>query len=132
MLKLGPEAARFEPVMKRLLIAIALSILSVALVVAQESDSPPGQNAGAGVETAGPAEGGEAAADSGPVPVPELTDKTRSYYRSGNWLWLLNHLWAFALPAIFLFTGLSAKIRDVAKKTGRYWWTPVMRVRPRR
>jgi Zn-dependent protease with chaperone function len=107
--------------MKRLLIAIALSILPVAFLVAQEADTSSVQEAGTAVEAAA-TEAGEGAAGSGPVPVPELSDKARRYYRSGNWLWLFNWLWRLGLPAILLFSGLSAKIRDVAQKTGRYWF----------
>jgi Zn-dependent protease with chaperone function len=107
--------------MKRLLIAIALSLLPVAFVVAQEADPSSVQDAGADVEATVSATD-EGAADTGPVPVPELSDKARRYYRSGNWLWAFNWLWRLALPAILLFSGFSAKIRDVAKKTGRYWF----------
>ena len=50
--------------------------------------------------------------DQGPVPVPEPGEKAVSYYTSGNALWVVNQLWALLIPALFLFSGFSARIRD--------------------
>jgi len=58
----------------------------------------------------------------GPVAVPEASEKTLRYYRSGNVLWLINRAWALLIPALFLFTGVSARIRDVAQGIGRKWF----------
>ena len=60
--------------------------------------------------------------DDGPVAVPEPTDKAMRYYHSGNVLWVVDTLIGFALPALFLFTGWSARIRDLARKVGRNWF----------
>jgi Zn-dependent protease with chaperone function len=54
--------------------------------------------------------------------VPEPSEKAMRYYRSGNWLWALNVVWGLAVPALFLFTGLSARIRDLAQRIGRKWF----------
>ncbi len=62
------------------------------------------------------------AAPQGPVPVPEPSEKAMRYYRSGNVLWVINVLWGLLIPALFLFTGLSARIRDWATKIGRKWF----------
>lgn len=45
-----------------------------------------------------------------------------SYYRSGNVLWFVNLFWGLLIPALFLFTGFSARIRDWAQKLGRKWF----------
>lgn len=56
------------------------------------------------------------------VPVPEPSEKAVSYYRSGIVLWIVNILWGLLIPALFLFTGFSARIRDWAKRIGRWWF----------
>jgi Zn-dependent protease with chaperone function len=56
-----------------------------------------------------------------PVPVPEPSDKAMRYYRSGNVLWIAGSLWGVAVPALLLFTGLSARMRDLARRIGRNW-----------
>jgi len=59
---------------------------------------------------------------SGPVPVPVPGEKAMRYYRSGNVLWFVNLIWGFAIPALFLFTGFSAKMRHWAQQLGRKWF----------
>ena len=65
------------------------------------------------------------AAETGPVAVPEPTEKALRYYRSGNTLWVVENLWGFAVPLIILFTGLSARIRTLASRMagGRWFLT---------
>jgi len=62
-----------------------------------------------------------------PVSVPEPTEKAVSYYRTGIVLWIVGTLWGLAIPAAFLFTGFSARIRNWAKRVGR-WWFPIIGV----
>lgn len=57
-----------------------------------------------------------------PVLVPESSDKAMRYYRSGMVLWGVNIVWSLAVPALILFTGLSAKIKNRAQRIGRAWW----------
>jgi STE24 endopeptidase len=57
-----------------------------------------------------------------PVPVPEPSEKALSYYRSGTILWIVGIIWGLLIPALFLFTGLSARIRSWAKRLGRKWF----------
>ncbi|MDX1388050.1 MAG: M48 family metallopeptidase [Acidobacteriota bacterium] len=100
--------------MKRLLIALAVLLLPAAFAVAQDAESAPDARPAdvtAHLDTA-----------DGPVAVPEITARAMSYYRSGNWLWAFKHLWALIVPAIILFTGLSARIRDGARAIGRNWY----------
>jgi Zn-dependent protease with chaperone function len=56
------------------------------------------------------------------VQVPAPTEKALSYYHSGNVLWLINTAWGILIPGLFLFTGLSARIRSWAERVGRKWF----------
>ncbi len=62
------------------------------------------------------------AANDGPVAVPEASELAMQRYRSGNILWVVNQLWALLIPALFLFTGFSAKLRAWATRLGRWWF----------
>jgi STE24 endopeptidase len=65
------------------------------------------------------------AVDRAPVPVPEASEKAMEYYNSGNILWVVDTLWGFLIPAIFLFTGFSARIRTWARSIGKSWFWEV-------
>jgi hypothetical protein len=56
--------------------------------------------------------------DTGPVEVPKATEKAMRFYRTGNHIFIFYTILGLVIPAVFLFTGLSAKIRDVAAKIG--------------
>jgi hypothetical protein len=56
------------------------------------------------------------------VPVPKPSGKAVRYHRSGNVLWVISTLWAFLVPAAILFSGLSARMRDAARRVGRNWF----------
>lgn len=77
-------------------------------VVAQQESPTP---------SASPATNGE-----GVVAVPEPSERAMSYYRSGVVLWIINIVLGLLIPALFLFTGFSARIRDWAQKLGRGKW----------
>jgi STE24 endopeptidase len=84
-----------------LLLAIALPSLSA--LAAQASEPPP-------------------TVSGDTVPVPQPSEKALRYYRSGNVLWVVNTLWGLAVLALLLFTGFSARLRDVARRIGRNWF----------
>lgn len=63
-----------------------------------------------------------ASEETGPVAVPEMNEKAKSYYESGNALWWVNTLWGMLIPGLFLFTGFSARIRNWAQRLGRKWF----------
>ncbi|MCI0390117.1 MAG: M48 family metallopeptidase [Acidobacteria bacterium] len=63
-----------------------------------------------------------------PVPVPEPSEKALSYYRSGIVLWIVGVLWGLLIPALFLFTGFSARIRDWARKGGQIWFSVISKI----
>ena len=56
---------------------------------------------------------------SAPVPVPQPSEKALRYYRSGNVLWFVNTAWSLAALALLLWTGFSARLRDLARRIGR-------------
>ncbi len=67
-----------------------------------------------------------AQADTGAVPVPQPTEKAVRYFRGNTVLWAIGIVWGLLLPALALFTGLSARIRDFAQRvTGRRWFLTV-------
>lgn len=75
---------------------------------------------------AGPSPGSDPPAwfadgESALVPVPPPTSEALSYHRSGNVLWVLRSVWELAVPALMLFTGLSARVREWAQRVGRKW-----------
>ena len=59
------------------------------------------------------------------VPVPEPTAQALAYHRSGNVIWIFNTAWGLVVPAIFLWTGFSARMRDWARALGRTWFLTV-------
>ena len=63
-----------------------------------------------------------AMAQSERVQVPEPTEKALAYHRSGNVIWVATTIWGLALPAAFLWTGLSARMRNWARAIGRKWF----------
>jgi len=60
--------------------------------------------------------------ESAAVAVPPASEEALRYHRSGTVLWFVNLAWGFLLPALFLFTGLSARIRTWAQRLGRLWF----------
>jgi STE24 endopeptidase len=68
----------------------------------------------------------DTAPPSAPVPVPEPSEKALRYYRSSNVLWAISTIWGLLVPLLLLFTGLSARMRDAARKVGRNWFFTVV------
>lgn len=58
----------------------------------------------------------------GPVAVPEPTDEAMRYYRGGNALWIVGQIVGLGVPALLLFSGFSARMRDAARRVGRKWY----------
>jgi STE24 endopeptidase len=61
----------------------------------------------------------ETAQAAAPVAVPEPSEKALRYFHSGNVLWGVDTLLGFLIPALLLFTGFSARMRDAARRLGR-------------
>jgi len=88
------------------LIGIIMAVGYTAEISAAEmSDSTTAGNRGA--------EGKRA--DAALVAVPEPSQETLDYYRSGNVLWVIATLWGLLVPAAILFSGFSARLRDWAR-----------------
>jgi len=56
------------------------------------------------------------------VPVPEPSEKAIRFYRSGNVLWCIRVVWDLSIPALILFTGFSARLRQWTERTERSWF----------
>jgi STE24 endopeptidase len=96
-------------------------------IAAMASAPPPADSAPHGIANqAAEAQVAAPSADTGPVAVPEPSEKALRYARSGNWLWLTEQLWGLLVPGIILFSGFSARLRDVAKRYGRNWFFTIV------
>jgi STE24 endopeptidase len=67
---------------------------------------------------------GMAQADEAVV-VPEPSELAIRYHRSGNVLWGVETALSLLIPALLLFTGLSARLRNLAQRIGRPWLVTV-------
>ena len=61
-------------------------------------------------------------ADCATVVVPEATEQAMRYYKSGNVLWIVDQLWAFIVPLLFLVTGFTGKLGDLSARWSRKKW----------
>jgi Zn-dependent protease with chaperone function len=82
-------------------------------------------SAGAGAGAASSAAEPEGPADA-PVNVPAPSEKALRYYRSGNVIWAVDQILGLGLPALLLFTGLSARLRTFAASIGRGHMYPTL------
>jgi len=98
--------------------ALALIILasSAGLSIAREPDASP-------LPSASLADDGQD--ERTPVAVPRPSALALQYERGGNWLWVIDQIWALAVPALLLFTGASARVRDLAGRVGRSWFLTI-------
>ena len=103
--------------MRRAVLAVLILTFTFLLVPASHAQQVPAQ-AAAGAAAAPPP-------SSAPVPVPPPSEKAMRFYRSGNVLWVISTLWGLLAPALLLFTGLSARMRDAARAAGRNWFFTV-------
>jgi Zn-dependent protease with chaperone function len=56
------------------------------------------------------------------VAVPAPSPQAMDYYRSGNLLWIVWQATDLAIPALVLLTGLSVRMRNLARCIGRKWF----------
>jgi STE24 endopeptidase len=64
--------------------------------------------------------------ETAPVAVPEPSDQAMRYYRSGNVLWFVEQAWSIAVLVLLLVTGLSASLRNAARRIGRNWFFTIV------
>jgi STE24 endopeptidase len=90
-----------------------------------EPGAPAAARQSASAGSTGTSAASAASADTGRVAVPAPSEKAVRYFRSGNVLWVVGTLWGLLVPAVLLFTGLSARIRTLAQRIGRKWFFTV-------
>ncbi|HEX9944498.1 MAG TPA: M48 family metallopeptidase [Thermoanaerobaculia bacterium] len=100
--------------------AFAVLSLILLLLTAPALAAQPAADA-----QARPAAGAVQPGSSAPVPVPPPSEKALRYYRSGNVLWAVATIWGLLAPALLLFTGVSARLRDASRKIGRNWFLTI-------
>jgi STE24 endopeptidase len=64
--------------------------------------------------------------ETAPVAVPEPSEQAMRYYRSGNVLWFVEQAWSIAILVLLLATGLSASLRNAARRIGRNWFFTIV------
>jgi Zn-dependent protease with chaperone function len=101
--------------MSRIALACLLLVAGLNVVVAAEEPPAPAPSPAAAVAITPPSEGG-------PVAVPPATEKALRYYESGNVLWAVDLALGFLIPIAFVFTGFSARLRDLSRRIGRNWF----------
>ena len=89
-------------------------VLTIALNLLQPAGTAPSRMAPAPID------------ETVPVAVPPATPTALRYYASGNRLWVLDQVVSIALLAAILFTGLSARLRDWARRIGRNWFFTIV------
>src|SRR5262249_13182537 len=109
----GPSGPR-----RLLLVAMVAASMTI---VAGAAPSHAADDAGRTVRTA--AAGGRDECE--PVPVPEPTEKAMQFYRGNNVLWVINQAWAILLTGGLAFSGLSARMRALARRLGGNWFLTV-------
>ena len=57
-----------------------------------------------------------------PVAIPKPTPQALEYHRTGNWIWAFARFWDIAVPGVLLVSGMSARLRNLAKRLGRVWF----------
>ncbi|MFL5403218.1 MAG: M48 family peptidase, partial [Gemmatimonadales bacterium] len=60
------------------------------------------------------------------VVVPEPSPLAIQYYRTGNVLWAAGIVLGILIPALFLLTGISSRLRTLAYRVGRRWLPALM------
>jgi Zn-dependent protease with chaperone function len=110
----------------RALVAAAWLVLLAAPSLAAPPPSPEEAPHGIANQAADPSMRARAGSDTGPVDVPEPSAKALRYARGGNVLWAIDMIWGLAVPALILFTGFSARLRDVARRIGRNWFGTIV------
>ena len=61
-----------------------------------------------------------------PVEVPSPSARAVRYHRSGNVIWAVQQILGVAIPALLLFSGLSARLRSGARRVARGRFYPTL------
>jgi STE24 endopeptidase len=57
-----------------------------------------------------------------PVAVPEPSEKALSYYHGGMAIRFFSTVWSWLILGVILFTGCSARIRNLSQRIGKRWF----------
>ncbi len=111
-----------------LALAVAATLAATPGRAAQPASSPSPEDAPHGVanQAADARPAGAPANDTGPVAVPEPSERALRHARGGDWLWLIVTLWGLLVPGVFLFTGFSARLRTLSHRVGRNWYFTIV------
>lgn len=93
----------------------ALLMLALSLMLVLAATSPVSAQEG----TPSPSTPAARRADDGPVAVPTPSDKAMRYYRGNNAIWAVNRAWFILLTGGLAFSGISARLRNLARRIGR-------------
>jgi STE24 endopeptidase len=105
-------------------VIMAASIIVASSLAAHAQELPAQRQDAATAQQDGP-RAADAAFEQVPVEVPRPTEKAMRYYESGMRWWALTEIWALLLPGLIAFSGLSARLRNLARRLGR-WWFPTV------
>ena len=109
-----------------MLLALGIAFAGVWSARGQTLRDEPGQEKRTSANSAAGIAVTEARANElRPVEVPIPSEKALRFYRSGMWIWALNVGWGLVVPAVIVFSGFSAVLRNLARKLGR-WWFPTV------
>jgi Zn-dependent protease with chaperone function len=78
----------------------------------------------AAAQAGAPPTAGETAAPAAEerVAVPSPSEEAMRYYRGGIALWWIGLAVSIGVPALLLFSGFAARLRDLAQRLGRKWF----------
>lgn len=99
---------------------IAKSLLFCLLIAGSHTNHSIGQTGAVNASSTG-----QCVSQSTPVAVPEPSEEALEFYRTGMLFWGFNRVWAVALPAVLLFLGASARLRNLAALGGKGWMATV-------
>jgi len=102
-------------------VVLAIGLAALLTANARGQPQPPDSQTSAALHVAQ----SSAARELEPVAVPEPTAKAMQFYSSGNWLWVINRIWALLIPGIIAFSGASARLRSLAQRLGRNWFLTI-------
>jgi STE24 endopeptidase len=107
----------------KILVIIGISMLAAAWLLLGSMPDVLSADLSLAVDAASGSATDAGGSGSNIVPVPEPSAKTLRYYRSGNVLWIVATVWSLLVPALILFSGFSARLRDWASAVGRGWFS---------
>src|SRR3954464_12784611 len=104
---------------------VVILLFSCCLLLSARAEAQPLESAQPSAPTTQPVPSPPSQPATDLVPVPAPSEKALAYYRSGNVLWAIATVWGVLIPALFLFTGFSARLRTWTQRLGQQWFVVV-------